>query len=57
MRCWTGGIAEPGRSAASRPAQSSVRKLIGVRYRQALAEYLMEGVSDGGRARREPRGV
>lgn len=28
-------------------AQSSVRKLIGVRYRQALAEYLME-VSDGG---------
>lgn len=37
-------------------AQSSVRKLIGVRYRQALAEYLME-VSDGGRARREPRGV
>ncbi|MEQ6324166.1 acyl-CoA dehydrogenase [Mycobacterium canetti] len=28
-------------------AQSSVRKLIGVRYRQALAEYLMD-VSDGG---------
>lgn len=28
-------------------AQSSVRKLIGVRYRQALAEYMMD-VSDGG---------
>ncbi|BBX75943.1 acyl-CoA dehydrogenase [Mycobacterium shinjukuense] len=28
-------------------AQSSVRKLIGVRYRQALAEYLMD-VSEGG---------
>jgi len=28
-------------------AQSSVRKLIGVRYRQALAEYMMD-VSEGG---------
>ena len=32
-------------------AQSSVRKLIGVRYRQALAEFMMD-VSEGGGLRR-----
>ncbi len=37
-------------SAARIEAQSSVRKLIGVRYRQALAEYLMRG-NQAGRAR------
>jgi len=29
-------------------AQSSVRKLIGVRYRQALAEFMMDASEDGG---------
>jgi 3-oxochol-4-en-24-oyl-CoA dehydrogenase len=29
-------------------AQSSVRKLIGVRYRQALAEYMMDVSAGGG---------
>ena len=33
-------------------AQSSVRKLIGVRYRQALAEFTMDVAEGGGRDRR-----
>ncbi len=38
-------------------AQSSVRKLIGVRYRQALAEFTMDVAEGGGLVRRHNRAV
>ena len=46
VRCWISGSPSWPSVATIPGAQSSVRKLIGVRYRQALAESMME--SDDG---------